>query len=229
MVEDFPQLPNGAVRGIAYEDAMGGVSVDVCLDDDGDTDPRHLLQRHDESELVNILSESVYPMDDIVLGLKLLNALRGQRKAYFSETVDVESALAFRAVQKQIDSKICPDKLRVWVHHKDSVVRLTLYNGADSIYLSDSGHTDEGWFSQFASYRLDNGIVYNTIDRRERDCDGLMETYSDWHWPVGGETTPRWIDWDSEGIDLFDETIRMPNWERGKCSQRDHSAEAMGY
>lgn len=120
------------------------------------------------------------------------------------------------------------NKVRIWVHHKDSVVRITLHDGADPITLFDFGDTDEGWYNQYDVYSLLDGVVHNTLSKRGRDCDGLMESNRNFHWSVDGTTSPRCMG-GIDGEDVYDELVQLPNWERGKCSQRDHSAEAMGY
>jgi hypothetical protein len=58
-MEHTPQLP-GSVYGVAYEDAMGGVSVDVCLDED---DVDELMEKHTDPELVCVVPAALYPME----------------------------------------------------------------------------------------------------------------------------------------------------------------------
>lgn len=52
----FPPHIPGPIYGVAYEDAMGGVSVTPCLEATTAEDYESLLEEHPEGELVAILS-----------------------------------------------------------------------------------------------------------------------------------------------------------------------------
>ncbi len=69
------QLPH-ATYGVAYEDAMRGISVDLCLEDECGTIPRELLDRHTDSELVCIVPASDVPLTLCLSAPKLFEALR---------------------------------------------------------------------------------------------------------------------------------------------------------
>lgn len=73
MLEDFPQLPHGAVKGIAYTNVMGGPDIQLCLEDD---DLDEIREQYDEPEEVNVLSEAIYPMELMVRSSRLLRAAR---------------------------------------------------------------------------------------------------------------------------------------------------------
>lgn len=73
--ESMQQLP-GSVYGVAYENAMGGVSVDPCLDDD---EIEEMMESHQESELVCIVPADIYPMELIRNAPDLLSEIENLR------------------------------------------------------------------------------------------------------------------------------------------------------
>lgn len=73
-IESKPQLPH-TVFGVAYEDAMGGISVDLCLDASGKTDPNELLSRHTDAELVYVIPTNSQAMNIVKHADELLAAL----------------------------------------------------------------------------------------------------------------------------------------------------------
>lgn len=69
--ESTPHLP-GAAYGLAYEDVMGGVSVDLYLDED---DPQEVLANRDEAELVVVVSAGDSPPSVFDAAPDMLDAL----------------------------------------------------------------------------------------------------------------------------------------------------------
>lgn len=83
------------------------------------------------------------------------------------------------------------------------------------------GRTDEGWRSITETYTYDGYQVNCERQTRERDCDGLHESYSE-HGFIA--TDPR------EETMLDDGSVVLcPVWHHRSAGQRDHTAEMAGY
>ena len=107
-------------------------------------------------------------------------------------------------------------RVRFWTYHNDADVRLTLTNG-QTIALVRGGPTDEGYSHESVRFTLEGDTVVQEYDSDARDCDGRFST--------SGTAECR--------IDRLDahqyNGQGYPKWERVDASQRDYSAEAMGY
>ena len=110
------------------------------------------------------------------------------------------------------------DNARFWTFIHGSPVKLTLREGG-SVVWELSGRTDEGWRSEWETWRLRDGVVEHEHGADERDCDGRFERTGDASCPIHKL---------HDGYVLGD-GITFPKWEQGDSSQRDHSAEAAGY
>lgn len=123
------------------------------------------------------------------------------------------------------------ERVRLWVHYKDSYVKITLKDG-EEVTFRDGGPTDEGYDYSTYSYQYfrEEGKVYSSIERNARDCDGRLDTFHDFCFDVNNyKTQSAFIDWDSEGECIYDDSIQLPEWEKIRSSQRDQFAALMGY
>lgn len=120
---------------------------------------------------------------------------------------------------------------RIWIDYKDSYVRLTLHKGVP-VEFAEGGATDEGFSYRYRTYLLEDGVVSLCVEDVALDCDGRFDNYLIADWPVGGPTHAAWVgvgrDHNGASV-IFDESVQLPDWQHGDASQRDHSAEAMGY
>jgi hypothetical protein len=121
---------------------------------------------------------------------------------------------------------------RFWAYINGSPVRLTLKPG-EEISHQEGGRTDEGFDYTGTSWYYDTlccAIVRDTT-RCARDCDGRLDQRSTYralvaHLRDGGEPCLEYTDrlslphWQG---------VRWPQWTEGRVTQRDYSAEAMGY
>lgn len=139
---------------------------------------------------------------------------------------------------------------KFWIWHHDGFVRLRLAPGT-GIEYGRGGSTDEGWCTQDNSYYYneDRMVIESIANEESRDCDG-RHSYS--HYgecsvenlqhnepsELWGKEPVRVIDgryalraqYDSRGSFDYDYPCPpMPLWERQARSQRDYTAEAMGY
>lgn len=108
---------------------------------------------------------------------------------------------------------------RFWVPHGESYVRLTLREG-ESHHHYEWHRTDEGFSSELNVWTFEDGLVrhQNSIDGR--DCDGRMTHFYETVCPLANLAAC---------TAYYDPDIRVPNWTVESRSQRDYSAEAMGY
>lgn len=79
--------------------------------------------------------------------------------------------------------------------------------------------TDEGWHSETNAWHFDGNILVSKYMTDGRDCDGRLQQF--------GESSCR-VENLRAGY-AADNGIVYPKWEQGELSQRDYSAEAMGY
>jgi hypothetical protein len=98
---------------------------------------------------------------------------------------------------------------RFWVWWNDTAVRVAVKPG-ETLMLSEGSRTEEGFYRQETTYRVNVGrhTVETETWRRERDCDGLHEgiSKSECHWhdleaEFPTAETPPWIP-------------AMPKWRR---------------
>mgnify|MGYP003628839376 FL=1 len=113
--------------------------------------------------------------------------------------------------------------VRFWVHHGDSLVKLTL-RPEQTIGFECGGSTEEGFHVTYESfyYDADRGGIEHDSDSRGRDCDGAYSTSWGGWCAVGDEQR---VELTHDGSDR----CWGPRWKQETQSQRDMTAEAMGY
>lgn len=79
--------------------------------------------------------------------------------------------------------------------------------------------TDEGWNRTETTWYYDGKYVIRDTCFSGLDCDGRLDRY----------TMTRCEARDLHAGDELEEGICLPHWEKIESSQRDYSAEAMGY
>lgn len=111
--------------------------------------------------------------------------------------------------------------IRFWDYIDGNLVRLTLSLNASVITHTRGGYTDEGWERVSVTYEWDvdaHMVILHTF-RAGADCDGRYDHEAVYTCMV--EDLRR--DYDEYA------DVMMPAWTRVDTSQRDYSAEAMGY
>ncbi len=109
---------------------------------------------------------------------------------------------------------------RFWVYINGGPVRLTLKPG-QSLEWDRWSRTDEGWSYEYECWLFSGDKVYRVSDDDGEDCDGrLSHSY---------KTVVDLKDLASGSPDGTVAGVFYPLWSRVKASQRDYSAEAMGY
>jgi hypothetical protein len=100
-------------------------------------------------------------------------------------------------------------------------VKVTIKPG-EFIEEYESGRTEEGWHSEATIWTNDGTHVVREYTSCGSDCDGRLDRYGVDQCPLDElrEEKPYHCD---------DPSIRMPRWQDREESQRDYSAEAMGY
>lgn len=86
--------------------------------------------------------------------------------------------------------------------------------------------TDEGYHSEWHRWEFDGTTLKAEQGTKARDCDGVFETCSEAFFQVGQERNGYQEQTDKAPNGQL---ITYPLWRPGERSQRDHSAEAMGY
>ena len=109
-------------------------------------------------------------------------------------------------------------KARFWVMYKGSMVKLTLIPG-QTVELVEGGPMEEGYCYERTKLEFDVETVCREWVSESRDCDGRLDHYQDSYCPVS-ELNSR---------ELFGVNLMLPEWRWGSASQRDYSAERMGY
>jgi len=106
----------------------------------------------------------------------------------------------------------------VWWDERWQGVRLA---PGESVTFDQRGPTDEGWSSATEVYTRTEcgGFVELDFYSDGCDCDGRMSTESHEVCPVS----------DLEALPGRDDLPARPKWQRVSNSQRDYTAEAMGY
>lgn len=106
-------------------------------------------------------------------------------------------------------------KFLVWTH--TGPVTLKLVEGGSLEHVS-GGPTDEGYsYSRRVWLRTRNSILME-VTTDARDCDGRATTCDQYACPL-----------DRLGARYDEDGHRYPDWVNINGSQRDYSAEAMGY
>ena len=83
--------------------------------------------------------------------------------------------------------------------------------------FTEGGATEEGYSYTYTTFELREGVVYRETHVDSRDCDGQLE-----RWQMASCPIPYLHARQYEGTVL-------PEWTEVDNSQRDHSAERMGY
>ncbi len=138
----------------------------------------------------------------------------GERRDLLKDTTTLENDVIHHIV-----ALLTPKQARFWVYFTGPV-RIKLNNG-QTLWHRYGRLTDEGWYSESNIWSFDGARVLNECIQDGRDCDGRIEHVSTCICPLdklaAGYATP-----DEPGI-------QYPRWKDVCRSQRDHSAEAMGY
>ena len=110
-----------------------------------------------------------------------------------------------------------PKNARFWEFVNNSPVKLTLKDG-QSLHHTTWYRHEEGWTSHTYLWAYSDGYVIVSEHSDGVDCDGRLERFS--------QDTCSLEDL-AQGGEY--EGIRFPRWTLLSASQRDYSAEAMGY
>jgi len=113
--------------------------------------------------------------------------------------------------------------VRFWITHNTSPVKLTLRPGQQA-EVSNGSRTDEGFHAEGISYSYDaqRGVLELSSVSWGQDCDGRYESSWLGSCVVGDERR-------NELIHDGSERLWCPRWREESQSQRDMTAEAMGY
>lgn len=109
---------------------------------------------------------------------------------------------------------------RFWAYVNFDFVKITLRPGQTLEHL-EGGPNDEGFCWEANVWTHTGDRVTNECTRWASDCDGRTESYQDY------EASLDELNCGSSPMD--DPSIKFPSWSPGISSQRDYSAEAMGY
>jgi hypothetical protein len=110
-------------------------------------------------------------------------------------------------------------QIRFWFYGDNGPVLIKIKAG-QTLFYSRGGPTDEGWYRDENFWEFDGETLVNMWCSDGCDCDGRLTRRGISYCPAmdvrRGHRTP-------------DDGITYPRWVEGKSSQRDYSAEAMGY
>ena len=121
--------------------------------------------------------------------------------------------------------------VRFWALVNGGMVKLRLAKG-EAVSFGESEGTEEGWRARWESYEYDRGVVTHTWGSRERDCDGLHETFGETECGIAHLRSEPYVRerWAFDGFRSDPEcAYLLPAWEDIRTSQRDHTAETAGY
>lgn len=125
---------------------------------------------------------------------------------------------------------------RFWVFENDGWIKLTLKPG-QSLTWSHGGRDEEGYSWTGERWTFDGLLVINESSYDGRDCDGRISRETVLTCPVGflqgkPAEAARLVTFGQEdpwSFEVWEPMPPRPEWERARASQRDYSAEAMGY
>jgi hypothetical protein len=109
---------------------------------------------------------------------------------------------------------------RFWVYHRSGIVRIKLNEG-QTVGFSYGGPTDEGYSYTAEQYSFDGQHVVSKWRTDARDCDGRITHTGSAHCRFSRLSSGTFADEVN--------AVQFPDWMQGESSQRDFSAEAMGY
>jgi hypothetical protein len=111
-------------------------------------------------------------------------------------------------------------QIRFWTYSPHGeAIKIKLREG-QKVWHHFYAPTDEGFTSETNQWTFDGERVFCEWYTNGRDCDGRLEQF--------GETF-FFADEVKGGHHDLDEGIKFPRWRELAHSQRDHTAEAMGY
>ena len=113
---------------------------------------------------------------------------------------------------------------RFWTYWGQGWVKLSIPAHCE-LTAHNSGWTDEGHFSEGATWTHEGDRVVASLGRSETDCDGPHSTWSEHESPLDRLT----LHVAKYHLETTGETIRVPDWQRVSAGQRDVFAESMGY
>ncbi len=159
------------------------------------------------------------------------------------DTLQQQEAASMAEANARINAKFAAGmdrtlpNARFWVYVNDNPVKLTLKPG-QSLHYESGGDTDEGWCFEYTDWtytvEADGPYVTREWCQEARDCDGRIDRTTTHGCPVDGLC----VICDSACIEEVVEIgpteddalfVAYPMWNKLECSQRDRSAEAMGY
>ena len=112
------------------------------------------------------------------------------------------------------------DKLRFWVWHQNSPVKLTLTEG-QGVHFGEHWHNGEGWsFSDTYIEHCGNHLRRECISGGT-DCDGRHETFLTQFADIETAKALPGV-YDNDMLDF-------PNWVKQHCQVYDQFAQQMGY
>lgn len=115
-------------------------------------------------------------------------------------------------------------RVRFWVYVNDTFVRISLTDGQALTHRA-GGATDEGWSSEANVWALEGNTVRHECYQDGRDCDGRLSSEYVTECPVADLGAHRISGDDEWALSA----PALPSWQKVEASQRDYSAEAMGY
>lgn len=129
--------------------------------------------------------------------------------------------------------------VRLWTYWNGGYVRLTLkpeHTEWNPLTLYHYSKTDEGWSSLAEEYWIDDGYVYSRCTSDGRDCDGRLTRQSTFLCKLSQIATTfpyqdldKSMPWELRVQALGNEGVMLPTWKEASYSQRDYTAEAVGY
>ena len=128
--------------------------------------------------------------------------------------------------------------IRIWTRHNNSWARIPV--SETPIHLDSGGPHEEGYSYTRESFWIDGPWLYVESSTNARDCDGRLDSFSERRAPLStvlhigsAPHFDRWASVEPVSAPRADRYAppdgRQIAWERVDSSQRDYSAEAMGY
>lgn len=117
---------------------------------------------------------------------------------------------------------------RIWIWHNNDWARITLPFEEKVVVYSGGPHCEGYSYTSHAYYNYGNGIKCE-VYTNSRDCDGRFESYTVWY----AKGKPRRVSAKTDNtlgaMRKRFRTVRTPRWVKQESSQRDYTAESMGY
>lgn len=106
---------------------------------------------------------------------------------------------------------------RFWVYTNGSPARVKI-NAGEILGHTEGGLTEEGYSYSTSVYQFDGRYVFVAASDEARDCDGRISREAMYECAVG----------ELGAGSAFDGVV-YPAWNTVRRSQRDYTAESMGY